>query len=294
MKLTIPHGQVPNVLLIGNGINRAFDFMSWSELLYDIASPEKKGLKLDNVPTPLQAVILTGDNVYSGLKDISQKLIDMKAPNDEEIMLKQFAGLPFDAILTANYTYEFEKAIYYEFKLSSGRSSKYRKVSNAESKGFVRDNLYTYFELPNFNKPIWHIHGEAGKAKTMILGHYYYGKMLSNMNSYLPVLISRHKTAQSKGRDFECRSWLDYFLLGNVTIVGLGLDLSELDLWWLINAKKRNFPGTKITFYKPDITPEQELLVEAYGVKVIKEGFDGDYKKYYEKLIEILGKGEKL
>ena len=294
MKLTIPHGEVPNILLIGNGINRAFNFLSWSELLNDIASPEKKGLKLDNVPAPLQAVILTDDNVDVRLKEISPKLVDMKASDDEEIMHKQFANLPFDAILTANYSYELEKSVCKEFKLSSGRSSKYRKVTNFESKSFVRDNLCTYFELPSFDKPIWHIHGEAGKTKTMILGHYYYGKMLSNMNAYLPALISRYKSAQSSGRDFECRSWIDYFLIGNITIVGLGLNLSELDLWWLVNAKKRRFSDTKITFYKPDISTEEELLAETYGVKVIKGDFDGDYIKYYEKLIRELEKGEKL
>ena len=82
-------------------------------------------------------------------------------------------------------------------------------------------------------------------------------------------------------------------MIGNVTIIGLGLDLSELDLWWLITAKKRRFPDTKIAFYKPDITSEEELLAEAYSVNVVKDGFDGDYKKYYEKLIRKLERGEK-
>ena len=83
-------------------------------------------------------------------------------------------------------------------------------------------------------------------------------------------------------------------MIGNITIVGLGLNLSELDLWWLVNAKRRRFSDTKITFYKPDISTEEELLAETYGVKVIKGDFDGDYIKYYEKLIRELEKGEKL
>ena len=293
MNLTVESRQLPNVLLIGNGINRAFNFLSWGDLLKDIALPEKRELKLDNVPAPLQAVILTNDTVDSRLKEVSQKLVDMKSSSDEERLLSKTVELPFDAILTANYTYELEKAICHDFKLTSGRASKYRKVSNDEKNEFLRNNLYTYFELPNCSKPIWHIHGEAGKVKTMILGHYYYGKMLSSMHSYLPMLISRYKSAQSKQITFEYRSWVDYFLIGNVTIIGLGLDLSELDLWWLINAKKRRFPDTKITFYKPDITSEEELLAEAYSVTVVKDGFDGDYKKYYEKLIRKLERGEK-
>lgn len=292
MNLTIPYGKIPEVLLIGNGINRAFNFSSWSELLKKLS--DNREVTLNGVPAPLQAVILTGDNVGKKMKEISPELTAAKAPTEEEDMLRRFADLGFDAILTANYTYEFERALTSEFNLGTGRVSKYRKVAFDESGKFAKSTLHTYFDLPDYDKPIWHIHGEAAKPDTMILGHYYYGKMLSAMQSYIPVLIRRHKASSKAKNDFECRSWLDYFLLGNVTIIGLGLDLSELDLWWLINTKKRNFSETKITFYKPDITPEQELLAEAYGVKVVKGDFDGDYKKYYEKLIESLYERRKL
>ena len=285
MNLKFPYGKTPNVLLLGNGINRAYKFMSWDELLQKIST--NKGIKLDSVPAPLQAVILTGDNVDVKLKEIAPDLVSLKAPYEEEILLQEISQLPFDAILTTNYTYELEKSICNDFKLAPGKSSKYRKVSVPDSKSFARDNLFTYFELPNFDKPIWHIHGEAAKTKTMILDHYYYGKMLSQSNSYLSALISRYKASQTAGRDFECKSWIDYFLIGNVTIVGLGLDFSEMDLWWLVNAKKRRFPESKIIFYKPDITNEQMMLAEAYGVNVVKEdNFDKNYIGYYQKLME--------
>ena len=84
------------------------------------------------------------------------------------------------------------------------------------------------------------------------------------------------------------RSWLDYFLLGDVHIVGLGMSLSELDLWWLVNCKKRHFPDRTVTLYKPDIRPEEKLLAEAYGVRVNTAGFTGDYKAYYQWLYEEL------
>jgi hypothetical protein len=80
----------------------------------------------------------------------------------------------------------------------------------------------------------------------------------------------------------------NFFMLGNVYIVGLGMSLSEMDLWRLINCKKRNFPDKKVTLYKPDIQTEEKLLAEAYGVIVITDGNDGDYCAYYSDVCEKL------
>ena len=78
-------------------------------------------------------------------------------------------------------------------------------------------------------------------------------------------------------------------MLSDIYIVGLGFDLSELDLWWLINCKKRHAPHTKIVLYKPDISLEQRLLAQSYNVEVVSDGLVGeDYKGYYKKIYEEL------
>jgi hypothetical protein len=115
----------------------------------------------------------------------------------------------------------------------------------------------------------------------MVLGHYYYGKLLAKMQQYISSLLSRYNARVAKGQSMNLRSWLDYFMLGDVHIVGLGMALSELDLWWLINCKKRHFPDRQVILYKPDIKPEEKLLAEAYSVTVNTDGFTGDYKAYY-------------
>ena len=161
----------------------------------------------------MQAVILTDDNVDGKLKSISAELVASKAPLEEELLLQKIVNLPFDAILTTNYTYELEKAICNDFSIT-----------------------------------------------------------------------------QKSGKDFECRSWIDYFLIGNITIIGLGMDFSEFDLWWLVNAKKRRFPNTHTIFYKPDITYEQELLAQIYGVTVMRECSNSGFKVYYSTLIKKLSR----
>ena len=271
----------PKVLLLGNGINRAFGMASWENLLDSIS--QGKVLDLDNVPYPLRAVILTNDNVGNNMKEIAPMLAKMRASTEEEQLLRSIV-LPFDVVLTSNYTYELEKALCPEFKICINSPCKFRKFARIDTTTFARNALHTYFEFSNMDKSIWHIHGEAAKPDTMVLGHYYYGKLLAEMQKYISVLIKRYKTCKTTGNAFEYRSWMDYFLIGDVTIVGFGLDLSEIDLWWLINAKKRHFPETHITFYKPDIKESEKLLAEAYGIKVVSDKFEDSFTDYYYKL----------
>ena len=291
-KLQLAYGQVPKVLLLGNGINRAYGFVSWDELIESIrtknlTNDEQESMK--SVPYPLQPVILTGDHLGTKMKELSGPLAELRASSEENEILRSFSALPVDAILTANYTYELEKALAPDFQCKPGRRCMERKVSYATKGRYETAQLHTYFSIEG-NVPIWHIHGEAARHGTMVLGHYYYGKLLAKMQQYISLLLSRYKTSVAKQQNMALYSWLDYFMLGDIRIVGLSMALSELDLWWLINCKKRHFPNTKVTLYKTDIKPAEKLLAEAYGVTVCTDGFTGDYKAYYRWLCEELGR----
>ncbi len=148
--------------------------------------------------------------------------------------------------------------------------------------------MQTYFLPEEGGLPIWHIHGEASRPDTMILGHYYYGKLLSKLQQNVSQLIKRHKASQAKEFNLEIHSWLDYFMLGDVYIVGCGMALSELDLWWLVNCKKRNFPDRKTILFKPDIRIEERLLAEAYDVEVDRGEIGTGYREYYRRTAENL------
>jgi hypothetical protein len=288
--MQIRHRETPDILLLGNGINRAYGFASGDELIRSIQTKElteKVSASLRGVPYPLQPVILTGDHLGTRMKEISRELSELEAPEKEISVLKDFASISFDAILTTNYTYELEKALDPSFVCLPGRKCKARTVAYDGEGKYNTEQLHTCFQIADA-PPIWHIHGEAARHGTMILGHYYYGKLLSKMQQYVSSLIARHRASTSRGQDMEARSWMDYFMLGNVHIVGLGMSLSEMDLWWLINCKKRNFPDTTVTLYKPDIRTEERMLAEAYGVIVKTDGFDGDYRAYYQNVCEKL------
>ena len=281
-QLQIAYDQIPKVLLLGNGINRAYGFASWNSLIESIrtkelSTEEKESIK--NIPYPLLPVVLTGDHVGTQMKNISMQLSELDTHPQERELLLCFASLPVDSILTANYTYELEKSINDNFVCLPGRRCRFRKTAYAESSKYSTELLHTYFSFDN-HPPIWHIHGEAARHNTMVLGHYYYGKLLSKMQQHMQSLIVRYKSSAAKKQNIEPRSWLDYFMLGDIHIIGLGMSLSEMDLWWLINCKKRNFPDRKVILYKPDIKPEEKLLAEAYGMIVETNGFTGDYQTY--------------
>ena len=284
----------PNVLLVGNGINRTYGLSSWDDLLSKIQtkklSKEEKEC-LDKIPYPLRPVILTEDNVSNKMKENAEDLCAFKPVDAEVKLIQKFLTLSVDAILTTNYTYEIEMSICPEFECKVGRSSKFRKKEHVDTGKYELNQLHTYFLVGEDKPRIWHIHGEAAKPDTMILGHYYYGKLLAKIQQYVPKLISRYKGCISKEQKFKYNSWIDYFLLGNVYIVGLGMDLSEMDLWWLINCKKRNFSGGKTVLYKPDIKKEEQLLAEAYGVEVVTDGlYEEDYMNYYKWVFDDIRK----
>jgi hypothetical protein len=273
--------------MLGNGINRAYNFASWDDLISSISIREIKDREkeaMKNVPYPLQPVILTNDNIDIQMKKISMPLAESQAPAEEEELLRSYAKTGMDVILTTNYTYELEKALIPDFKCQKGRKCKWRNIAYSGDGKYNTEQLHTYFSHGIDETSIWHIHGEASRPNTMILGHYYYGKLLAKMQQGIPDIIRRYKVSQSKNQDMNIYGWLEYFMLGDIYIVGCGMALSEMDLWWLINCKKRHFPERKVFLYKPDIKTEERLLAEAYGVDVVAEGFDGDYKKYYRQI----------
>ena len=281
--LQIRHGETPDILLLGNGINRAYGFVSREELVRIIRvkeMTEQEESPVTSVPHPLHPMIPMGDPLSARMKEISHWLSELEVPEEENSTLQDLASVPFDAILTANYTYEMEKALDPSFVCLPARQCKARMTACDVRGKYDIQQLHTYFQIAGAPS-IWHIHGEAARHGTMILGRYYYEKLLSRLQRYVPSLIARYSASAAHGQDMAVRSWIDLFMLGNVHVAGLGLSLSEMDLWWLINCKKRHFPDTKVTLYKPDLRAEERALAEAYGVDVVTDGFGGDFREYY-------------
>ena len=126
---------------------------------------------------------------------------------------------------------------------------------------------------------IWHIHGEARKPGSVILGHYLYGKLLQNYDKHFSARADMQRERQQKGEPPLLESWLDAFIMGDVYILGFGSYFSEWDFWWLLNRKKRERAHHgKTVLYAPKLAQKtvNHALLSVYGVEVRDMGFDED------------------
>lgn len=165
----------------------------------------------------------------------------------------------------------------------------------------------------------------------MIVGSYYYGKNVKRCVGRLDGYADEKQKENGKEREFKRNikdgrvqrigSWIDAFVLGDVYILGFGMDFSEADLWWLIEYKTnhKDICG-KTFFYNPrknnqnnciinhtkeckmkvdfvDSESSLQMLLSIYDVKIkdlnTKITCNDDYKSFYIKAISDIKKNIK-
>ena len=263
----------PQVLFLGNGICRAFGGMSWNGLLDKL---KEEALYPDNannylLPMPLKAAMLTNNRLAAKMRNVvkphdeQNPMIDGYDWTEMKTHLSELIGNRFDYVLTTNYSYEIEAAIVGQDTLSASQIGKMMHFHEV-------DHAQTRFLANTFNEargiPVWHVHGEARKPDSMIIGNYYYGKILRRCVQRLDSSLDTdedtktHKSKSSKTAIFKSSvknhkpikigSWIDAFVLGDVYMLGFGLDFSEVDIWWLLEykANHRDICGSTY-FYEP-------------------------------------------
>lgn len=289
----------PQILLLGNGINRAFDSCSWDELLCSIdRRRERYDIAGFHVPETLKAILLTEDNVDKALKSKKHELANLGTEKHERQtrLLRRLLALPFDEILTTNYSYELETAALGSREVTENALRRMQGHSDEVSRAESRFLLHTFnkIETERGERRIWHIHGEARKPNSMILGAYFYGNLLGKL-----VELNRKRgnyfLRTQPGEFPKIKAWSDAFIVGDVYILGFGFGFSEADLWWLLNRKKRE-PGVgMVYFYELKPLPETNRakldLLKLMGVKIIYSTVEnGDWREAYERAVSDIEK----
>ena len=295
------------VLLVGNGINQAFensnddfipkkdnwDFkgLSWKGIVKQIilnCNPDLKYDDISELPMTLQIVTASKDDVKTVMKSLSESMLADKITEDKVLFLRKVLELPIRNILTTNYSYELEQAA----RIPANKYHYYRcrKDTDTVKKSIKNLRLYTYSDLSQVDRKIWHIHGDAATPDSVIMGHFYYGKLLREIQLRIRNFMPYCKGCIRQDADFESKSWVDMFLTRDVYMFGFGFDFSEMDLWWLAACKKKDFPDTNIHYYAPkgEITSGKRALFEAYDIKLHEKFIvkDKDYISYYNKVFE--------
>jgi len=281
-------------LLFGNGINRLNNAeASWENVLRELSAGNPTARELQFIkhkPFALlyEEILLAGVSAIKALNEspIKQRIASLV----EELQGNEFHRRVMTSnvrhILTTNYDYNFEKATRLPFP---------RRNLESESK-------YSVFRRRAVaEKFVWHIHGEAKAPSTITLGYDQYSGYLQKLRGHATAERDGEKRAPFKRGELdfdECDgrvySWLDVFFRDNIHIVGLGLDFTEIDLWWVLTYKgrlaARGHTVGKTYFYDwhqgdvDDAILARRSLLTALGVEVkaavCEDGFDSLYDTF--------------
>ncbi len=289
----------PQVLLLGNGVNQAYGGINWKTLLDKIAIRHDFDIEKMKSPYPLQAILLTNDKIKEAIDNQSDIFYgSIKSVQHSEV-IKTILKSGFDDILTTNYSYELEAVALGVSEIDQRRT---RKIARMQK--FTGDHpekqylLHTYNEVKyeNSSNRVWHIHGESRKKDSMILGHYWYGNQLCRVKDLVNDRKSLYKDYITSGKPLARESWVDSFILGDIYVLGFGYDVSEFDLWWLLNRKVRENAQTgTVYFYEPESEQNKEKteLLRLMKVEVINLGrkqsndtnIEFDFQEFYVEAI---------
>lgn len=291
-----------SALLIGNGPNRCYEDrqspIAWSNLLKDFAQQKNVEFHENNsFPLEFECMVnavcaqkpeLSSIDVVNDAKETIVRTVKSLNVVDDPVHCR-FLELDIDEILTTNYDYYLEQAYVPGVKVTPGREDKF--------------SLSRCFEING--KRFRHIHGEADKPKTICLGYEHYAGTLQHMRAYIKKLHLEEAFSPSPNAEIPQlpgNIWLDLMFTHNVHIVGLRLEMCEIDLWWLLTYRaylyhmsqaSRAFINNTITFY--DTTPRsdseiayQRSLFERLHVNYVYVDALGRFKEAYEEVAEMI------
>jgi hypothetical protein len=281
-----------NTVLFGNGINRVSDnAVSWEDLLDSI----KGSNVFDNGDLPntmvyerifMQQHVAIKSEKADELK-IKNQIAEAMQSQGSNVVFELLASLDVEHYLTTNYDYAFEKTL----------STPPEKLSTEEVYSLRRKRNYSTI---SGNKYLWNIHGEIDHPKSIMLGLDHYCGSVSKIDSYVKgtykhtvegkIVDVASMQEKLKSKSYCLTSWVDLFFSSNVHIVGLSLDYSEIDLWWVLNKRARfaidGLVSNKIYFYTNHMDEDKMGLLKSFNVEVVTTNvINNDYIGMYKSSI---------
>lgn len=304
-------------ILFGNGINLlASSEFKWEHILNGIGC---SNLGVENYNTYKYEAMLINQSITKkgneSLRDVESQLKKKFVINLEEQIEKaqgklkqkysELFQLPVDYFLTTNYddTYRNFLSINYHYKEHTYDELAYNMRRKLQ---WVHDKTEECIYL-------WPIHGTISDKKTMMLGFDHYCGSIARISNYLnngrcsPGHKNKHfeeylqrnkKELDSPYIRFRMKTyprypkinyWVDTFFVTDVHIMGLGMSFDEIDLWWLLNKRKRLIMSNiikcenKIYFYGYASSDVRNLL-NLFGVDVsyCETNEPSDWSKLHE------------
>jgi hypothetical protein len=295
--------HIPQVLLIGNGLVRHGENSKWEDAISKIASYgnvdcedfKEKQQKIKNAPYPIQSTIMLDPCEEKRNEQYYNYFEEKYCYLETYDYISRLLKLKFDAILTTNYTYEIEKCLDPKFATKPSKANVRCSYCTFPNDGKI-STKERYINIYNsiLEHDIWHIHGEIRRKSSLIFTHDEYIEQLRYILNY----------NSNCNNCLEFKSWIDYFVFGDVYVLGFGMNFSEIDLWWLLNRKRIEKTETgNVYFYAPiEENKSNESIVNAIkmlgfetnnlNTTIHNSNFsnnrivDGEYDEFYNKAID--------
>lgn len=280
-----------NTLLFGNGFNRMRnEGISWEDILNDLKEENFNNADLPYTLVYEKALLDSAIKnkkirgyeftVKKRLAELMNKMIPANIYHDlHKLNIKNY--------LTTNYDYSLNKVL---------NSYNIFEENNSTEDIYSIRRKSTFYDSKNKEVcNIWNIHGEINKPISMMLGFDHYTGSLGKLESYVKgnyEFISdkqpiKPKSIRSKitGENlFDKYSWIESFFCENIHIIGLKLDYTETDIYWILNKRRRLYIelGAKlkiknnITFYTRDSDESKHSLLKSFGVNVVYKNWSHD------------------
>ena len=286
----------PQVLLLGNGLTYETG-IPWYELIervartsVSVAKYEKPRVDHDRFAgyeVPNTVLTLATSETDDTKRHKTYGDVFKKITYNSNDLIDKLMKLPFDAILSTNYTYELESSLhkgYPDLTPESKRKYAFQTEKDRDPKYLLR----TFNRIKG--KDIWHIHGELRRPSSLILSHDEYARLTHKILEYN---ASRGRDYEKDQKELKFKSWVDYFLMGDVYVLGLTMDYSDFDLWWLLGRRLREHAECgKFIFYEPEKedNKHKQMALKDSGAEVRTCGITINpgvkYTDFYEAAIE--------
>lgn len=233
-----------NVIFFGNGLNRVSEGLDWEELLRKISH----GQILKDIPLTFQyediclsrdaEIFDKGPSCSVGEDKLKEVIADELSVIHGNDVYEALAKLPVKHYITTNYDMTLESTL---------KKMGYHKIQSDSNESRYSIHRYSIFEKDNDTKQIWHIHGNIDKRNSIIMGYDQYCGELSKMNDWVkgsykiakkPIEAIHSRFSNAPG-DKDIKSWIDLFFTSNIHIIGYSMPFDEIDLWWLLDKRKR-------------------------------------------------------
>lgn len=291
-------------ILFGNGLNyMSQNHISWKDLLDRIKGNNLfENGKLPNTMIYERSIIgnpISFDTLTQKEESIKKDIAKMLRDFPSNICFDKLANLNVENYLTTNYDYAF---------LETYKKDASIIIENRSTEGIYSIRRHKdILQEGKLKTKVWHIHGEIDTPPSIMLGLDHYCGSVAKIDSYVkgryefqedkrtiktPSIIEK----LSSKANFDKSSWIELLFNSDVHIIGLGLDFSEIDLWWVLNKRARfnldnktkELITNKIVFYSTSDDKDQHDLLNSLNVEIAKIKLDGsknEYQKAYDQII---------